>query len=92
MTAPNISFRTGFSPKAFGTIFSRRRSSPNKRSISGVRNLHLSTDCASRLLYLPRLGCSLLVVRIYEYAETAALGTTRSASPAAPPPARWLTD
>src|SRR5438132_859855 len=37
--------------------------------VSGIRNLDLPTDCASRLLYLPRLGLSLLIVRIYEHAE-----------------------
>src|SRR5262249_21897713 len=32
MSAPNISLRTGFSPKPFGIIFSRRRSSTKRRS------------------------------------------------------------
>ena len=32
MSAPNISFSTGFSPKPVGMIFSRRRSSTNSRS------------------------------------------------------------
>ena len=40
--APNISLSTGFSPNAFGMIFSRRRSSTNRRSSRFVVGVVLS--------------------------------------------------
>jgi hypothetical protein len=60
-SAPNISLRTAFSPKAFGMILRRRRSSTNRRSPPGETEGHPAPGAnrRSRPARHPRSCCVL---------------------------------